>query len=171
MENQIKAKRLGPITTRRKSPSEKPEITIEIINDLSKPQVVRISPQLAARLELPAVRNDYQSNFILFLDKDGVGVDYDREPKNTNLPVTETEQRDQYEDRSRLILKKNATGTVTIFKNLGGNIDAPTARRMVELVQAQVDNNDLKAYDILDETMIVDDIRENGRFIHIVPVS
>ena len=161
----IKALRVGAPYAKKQD--NKDAIAVDIVRDDKKPATLIVDRALAARINDQRIFRDHENNYTFYVGDNNVAIDIDREAKNPNLPIsgaTTTLQDDDSE--KRVILEVNRAGKVLIGTNI--NMSTDIAAKMREAVQTAKDNgDDIRDYDILEDTYLVVSVRNEGRRIHV----
>lgn len=164
----VKANRLCRIDESGVREKDHAPYVLEFIDDNAQLRKLPLTRETAQRIRGVNAFRNYQDRFNLYLDGKGVVEDYDTEPKDSNIPF-DTEETVSEPERI-LILEKTRAGTVNVKRGVG--INAEIKQRIVRAAREVLENGgEIRAHDFLDNRYFVRETRNEGRLIHVEPVS
>jgi len=159
----IRAKKIETISITETK--DGPKFQLNYGDESSKGASVEISKSLASRIKSQKLSRDFKHNFNIYLDENGVGVDIDKEPKTTNLPIESNIEGSDL--KPTVILEVLRNKHVNIKQNVG-NVDTSIVQEIKRAASDHIEEyGEIKAYDILKGDYFVEDVRQGGRLVYV----
>lgn len=141
---------------------------LHFVDAETRERTVFVTKSVAMRIKTRRENQNFSVTFNLYQNKDGIVVDYDSEPKDSNLPLSIEADAAGNDSKEVVILERTRAGTLFIRHKVG--VAADLAQAIKTAAEKHIkEHGNIRAYDILNDQFFVADVRNADKFIYVKP--